>query len=100
MNIKCGILEHLRMLILDQQPPTYKCLSPKAPPAPDPEKLNPNLSPLGGETTCTPVSKFSLDLCYDAVDRIPSVKRSSDTVDQNAYRQVVQGQVVLAEETH
>jgi hypothetical protein len=48
---------------------------PKAPPAPDPVKLDPNHSPLGGETTSTPVSKFSSDLYYDAVDRDPSVKR-------------------------
>jgi hypothetical protein len=69
---------------------------PKAPPAPDPVKLDPNLSPLGGETTSTPVSKFSSDLYYDAVDRDPSDKRSSDTVDRNECRHVVQGQVVLA----
>jgi hypothetical protein len=49
-----------------------------------------------GETTSTPVSKFSSDLYYDAVDRDLSVKRFSDTVDGKEYRQVVQGQGVLA----
>jgi hypothetical protein len=61
------------MLILDQ---------PKAPPAPDPVKLDPNFSPPGGETTFTPVSRFLLIYSH-AVDRDPSVKRFSDTVDQN-----------------
>jgi hypothetical protein len=69
---------------------------PKAPPARDPMKLDSNLSPLGAETTSTPVSKVSSDLYYDKVDRGPSVKRPSETVDRNEYRQVVQGQVVLA----
>jgi hypothetical protein len=68
----------------------------KALPALDPVQLDPNLSPLGGNTTSTLASKFSSDLYYDAVDSVPSVKRSSDTVDQNEYSQVVQGQVVLA----
>jgi hypothetical protein len=43
-------------------------------PAPDPVMLDLNLSPLGGETTSTPVSKFSSDFCSDAVDWDPSVK--------------------------
>jgi hypothetical protein len=57
-------------------------------------KLDPNLSPFGEETTSTPASKFYLDLNSEAVDRDPSVKRSSGIVDQNECRQVAQGQVV------
>jgi hypothetical protein len=69
---------------------------PKAPPAPDPVRLDPNLYPLGGETTSTLVSKFSFHLYSDSVDRDPSVKWSYDTVYQNEYMQVVQGQAGLA----
>jgi hypothetical protein len=58
--------------------------------------LDLNLSPHGGEKTSTPVSKFSSDFYCDAVDWDPSVKRFSDTVDWNEFRQVDQGQVVLA----
>jgi hypothetical protein len=65
-------------------------------PAPDPVMLDLKLSPLGGETTSTPFSKYSFDFFSDAVDWDPSVKRFSDPVDWNECRQVDQGQVVLA----
>jgi hypothetical protein len=58
--------------------------------------LDLNLSPLGVETTCTPVSKFSSNFYSDAADWDPSVKIFSDNVDWNEFRQVDQGQVVLA----
>jgi hypothetical protein len=69
---------------------------PNTPPAPDPVKIDWNISPLGVETTSTPVSKFAFHLFLDAVDQDPSVKILSAMVDQNECRQVVQGQVVLA----
>jgi hypothetical protein len=80
MKIKCGILEgstsHLHINICQ----------PKAPHAPDPLKLDPNLSPLGGETTSTSVSKFLSDWHYDPY---PSFKRFSATADKNEFEQVV-----------
>jgi hypothetical protein len=66
---------------------------PKAPPAPDPVKLETSLSLLGGEKTSTPVSKFSSD---DAVDPYPCVKRFSATADRNECKQLLQVQVILA----
>jgi hypothetical protein len=73
-------------------------------PAPDPEKLDPHLSPLGGEMTptmtstmtSTPISKISFDLYSDAVNRDPNVKRFSATVDWNDCIKGFQGQVVSA----
>jgi hypothetical protein len=80
-----------------------KLIHPSIPPAPDPVKLDSNLSPLGGETTpitskCSSElnSKFSSKLNSNAMDWDLSVKRSSDTVDQNELWQVLQCQVVLA----
>jgi hypothetical protein len=74
-------------------------------PAPDPVKLDLNLSPLGGEQISAPISKFSSDLHADAIEQEPSVKRFSAVerdpkvkrfsadVDQTEFRQVVQGQL-------
>jgi hypothetical protein len=69
-------------------------------PAPDPVKLDPNFSPLGGETTptptSTPVSTFSSDLGSDAVEQGPGVKIFSAAVDENEFQKVLQGQIILA----
>jgi hypothetical protein len=46
-----------------------KDVDPSIQPAPDPVKLDPNLSPIGGETASTPISKFSSDLYDDVVDQ-------------------------------
>jgi hypothetical protein len=62
------------------------------PPASDPVKLDLHLSPLGGETTSTPVSKFHSNLSSDAVDQDPSVERLSNTAEQHESRQ--QGHIV------
>jgi hypothetical protein len=64
------------------------------PPAPDPVKLDPHLSPLGEETTSTPVSKFYSNLSSDAVDQDPSVERLSNTAEQHESIQLAQGHIV------
>jgi hypothetical protein len=68
----------------------YAC-HPKAPPAPDPVKLDPNLSLLGGDTTSTPASKFSFNLYYDAVDWDLNVERFFATVKQQFVNQTQVG---------
>jgi hypothetical protein len=55
--------------------------------------LDPNLSPLGGETTSILVSKFLSDLHYDPY---PIVKQFSATADWNDFKQIFQVQVVVA----
>jgi hypothetical protein len=45
-----------------------KDVHPSVQPAPDPLKIYLHLSPLGGESTSTHISKFSFDLYSDAVD--------------------------------
>jgi hypothetical protein len=53
-------------------------------PALNPVKLDPHLSPLGGETTSTPVSKFP-SLWWIHIQA--SVKRFSDTANWNELKQ-------------
>jgi hypothetical protein len=60
-------------------------------PAPDPVKLDLNLSLLGGEQMSTPISKFSSDLYSDAVDQDPSVKRFSVTTNLREDQRGIQG---------
>jgi hypothetical protein len=63
-------------------------------------KLDPHLSPLRGEMTsamiCTPTLKMSFNLYSDAVDRDPTVKRFSATIDWNDCIKGFQGQVASA----
>jgi hypothetical protein len=56
------------------------------PPEADPVKLDPHLSPLGGEIKSTLVSKFYSNLSSHAVDQDQSVERLSNTVDQHESR--------------
>jgi hypothetical protein len=83
-NIDHGSASHLHINIRH----------PKAAHAPYPVKLEPNISPLWGETTSTLVSKFLSDLHYNPY---PSDKRLSSTVDRNEFKQLFQVQVVVAE---
>jgi hypothetical protein len=64
------------------------------PPAPDAMKLDPHLSPLGGERKSTSVSKFYSNLSSDAVDQDPSVRILSNTVEQHESRQLCQDHIV------
>jgi hypothetical protein len=50
-------------------------------------KIDPHLSPLGGETEYTAISKFSSDLYSDVVDQDPSVKRFSGIIDMKEQKQ-------------
>jgi hypothetical protein len=78
MNVDPGSTSHLQKNICP----------PKAPPAPVPLKLDPNLSAFGGETTSTLVSNFLSDLHYNPY---PSVKRFSATPDsRNEFKQLFQ----------
>jgi hypothetical protein len=57
-----------------------KDVHPSIQPAPYPLEIYLHLSPLGGESISTHISKFSFDLYSDAAEQDPNVKRFSFAV--------------------